>query len=519
MPRLIKTLSSQLRTHWVLILTICIAIGLRFYRLDEIPGETFGDMVENIEHVQAVKRGEWKLIYGFDGREGLYFYISAVSSFIWGDSYFNLKFVTALIGLATVVSTYALTKQLTNEKTALLAAFLVAVSKWPLVYSRIGFRTVLTPLFASIVFLFFFRSLRSKKLKDMVVVAFFLGLGLYTYTAFKVVVIDVVFLIGFVTIRYGLPTRKTVKNFAISCIVFFAVALPQFIDMVRAPELYLSHTGPMIMVDGKLPKEWFSKLKSNFVNQAGMLHWQGDSISRVNPMYEPELDIISGIFFIIGILGIIILYRNTAFFMVGITYIVLQLPSILVLNLDGNVPSATRTTSIIPFVFLIVAVGIEIMSRVLPNIFLQKYFIFIVLLFIFISNYFAYFERYADGLPNRNVAFDKIIASYIDAAPQTETVYLVGGAWGESGQPHPRGITHNQHTDHPIKMIEIMSDDQPNGVCHLLELPPNAQFLVISNPYFVHLPTEECFREKYQKMIKTRYGDNIFFAISTQPIQ
>lgn len=498
-----------------LFLIVLLAVFLRFYKLHDLPADTFGDMVENIEHVQAVLNGDWKLIYGFDGREALFFYVSALSSFILGNTYYNLKFVTALVGIATVVSTYALVKLSTNTRTALIAAFLVAVSKWPLVYSRMGFRTVFTPLFASLVFFFFLRAVKYKKLKDIVLCSAFLGIGLYSYTAFKFVIMSVILMGCVLLVKRKRPSWRSVKHVVLGGIVFGLVAMPQVIDVLRFPDLYLSHPGPMIMVDGKVPNDWWKKLATNIVHQAGMLHVKGDIVFRINPRSEPQLDVLSGLFFIAGLVGIGIWYRNKTFFLLSIPFFVLQLPSVLVLNFPQDVPSATRTTSIIPLVFLITAVGIDKVCFLLRKSVLQYTFLAVALSIITVLNFQAYFERYAMGLPNKNVAYDRVIASYIDVMPAETIVYLVGGSWADAGQPHPRAILYSMETKREVKKID---QNIEQGVCELLEIPQGSDFFIIINPNLVKLPTESCFKDTYQRPIMTKYGQTVFIAVSTKPI-
>lgn len=509
--KFIKSYSTLLALGLILLL----GFFLRFYQLDVLPGDTFGDMVENIEHVQSVRRGDWKLIYGFDGREGLYFYIAALTSLVLGNSYFNLKCITATVGVLTIITSYYLAKEVTNKQVAILTAFLVSVSKWPLVFSRLGFRTVFTPFLTSIVLFFFFRAMRTKKLSDMIACVFFLGVGLYIYTAFKFVVISIVLM----TVVYFLLKRKIsalqVKQLAISGVVLLLVALPQLYDMWRAPDLYYSHPGPMIFVDGKLPGDWYQKFARNVIGEAGMLHIRGDVVSRVNPKREPLIDPLSGVFFLIGVVGIALYHNNKRFLLLVVPFLILQLPSILVLNFPDDVPSSTRTTSIIPLVCLIIAIGIQTMVQTFKQKNVQGFFLVAVLSVVFWLNFMAYFVRYQAGLPNHNVAYDRVIAAYIDRLPIETSAYLVGSIWGEQGQPHPRAIRYSMKSKH---QLTIHDQELTEPICSVLDLPSGKDFFIVMNPNFSHLLTEECFVGTFQKEIKTRFGDTVFIAISTQPI-
>lgn len=499
----------------VFIFILFLAIILRWYHLDELPSDTFGDQVENIEHVQAVLNGDWRLIYGFDGREGLYFYIAAISSFFLGNTYFNLKCVTAVVGILTIISSYFLTKHLTDEKHALLVAFFIAVSKWPLVYSRIGFRTVFTPLLVSLVLLFLFKSLKNKKIADFCFTAFFLGLGLYTYTAFKFMVVSVILMLPFILWKKGKPSFQTIKKLLIALGVFILVALPQTIDAIKHPDLYMSHPGPMILENGKLPSDIVKKFATNILHQAEMLHLRGDVVFRINPTREPMLDVLSGMFFLVGVVVIGIYYRKLEFFLVSIVFFVMQLPSVLVLNFPDDVPSATRTTAIIPIVFLITALGLGVLLRVKKHAFLFGIPVILFCFAITILNVDAYFNRYKIGLPNKNIAFDKVIAAYIDRLPHDTLVYVAGGSWGDAGQPHPRAIIYSLKEKREITLI---NENFTSGLCERLKLPENRDFFIVLNPNMEAVAQETCVIHAHKETIKTEFGDKVFIAVSSSPL-
>ena len=112
---------------------------------------------------------------------------------------------------------------------------------------------------------------------------------------------------------------------------------------------------------------------------------------------------------------------------------------ILVVNSPFDVPSATRSIGILPFVYILIAYGFDSVMRLIKTKSI-KLIAILFLVAIFILNFNQVFIEYPRGLPNQNVPFDKIIALEIDKLPRNISVYVIGCCWGEWGQPDTRAI-------------------------------------------------------------------------------
>jgi hypothetical protein len=122
--------------------------------------------------------------------------------------------------------------------------------------------------------------------------------------------------------------------------------------------------------------------------------------------------------------------------------VILVLPSMFPTALPGEVPSMTRTLVATPFIFLTIAGGLDLISRAIARVKPLLGYGAVVFLFLLIGafNLTKYFREYPKTLPNRNSAFDKIIASYIDTLPLTTPVFLTSCCWGDWGEPEPKAI-------------------------------------------------------------------------------
>ena len=99
---------------------------------------------------------------------------------------------SALIGIFAIPAIYALARVWFGTSVALSATFLLAVSRWYLIASRGGFRYSFSPVMAALTGLFLLRALRYRRRNDFLLLGFVLGVGMYTYTAFRVIPLAVV---------------------------------------------------------------------------------------------------------------------------------------------------------------------------------------------------------------------------------------------------------------------------------------------------------------------------------------
>lgn len=502
---------SKRTTLQLLLLIVLLGAWLRYWRLEQLPGEIFGDIADNLEHIQSVLSGDFKILYGYDGREGLLFYLVAPAAALFGNTYLTLKLVVVLIGLATIPAVYLLASEFFNEKVGLLAAFLVAVSKWPLTFSRIGFRAVLAPLFVALTFYFILKAYRRAQTLDFVWSGLFLGVGLYTYTAFRFMLLALLIIFVFFLIwRRDFIARNIIK-LALFLSVFLMLAIPMMLDFSRHPAAYFAHPGPMLFEEGGgVRKDWIAVFTRNLTRQLLMFHGEGDVVFRVNPKLEPMLDVASGIFFLVGVVHLVTKFDKSKAVFFWIPFFVLQLPSILVLNVPVDIPSATRSIGIIPFVYILVASGIFLVFERIQHWTksLQTLLLLAILTVIFALNVHAYFVKYAYGLPNHNTPIGKIIAQKIDRLPEESRIAVIGCCWGDWGQPEPKGIRYALAKPREIEFINV---DATTFSCSAIQaLDGNSNIFVNPN---LKQQVETCWSAVNLVPTRSHYNQLIYYTI------
>jgi hypothetical protein len=117
---------------------------------------------------------------------------------------FPVRSVAIAAGSLTILALYLFARDRFGWRVALVASALLAASPWHLLYSRVGERAVLAPLFAIATVGFFLKALESGRLRDHLAWGAALGLGFWSYTSFRAVPLA---LLTFALARRYLPGR------------------------------------------------------------------------------------------------------------------------------------------------------------------------------------------------------------------------------------------------------------------------------------------------------------------------
>ncbi len=414
---------------------VLLGAAFRLYRLDSLPSDMFNDLTYNYRETEQILRGEW-MIYatGFPGREPLLFYLTALLAQLTGLNFYTLKLITALVGTATLPVIYLLGRELYGDLVGLVAALLLAVAKWHVLISRVGFRGILTPLMAALVALFLLRGLRSGRRSDFLWAGFFLGLSLYTYTA-ALALFPATFL-GLTL--YALAGRardlwRVRRSLLLALLVALLVALPMlrymlvdgreafwFRPLTRVGEVEENYPGP----PGEI-------LLGNLLRTAGMFHIRGDVVFRVNVPEDPHLDGVAGTLFLVGLPLLLARWRRGGNALVLVFFVVMLLPTALALAFPREVPGAVRSGGAMATVMLFPAVAVAVLWERLGALFpmLRSSWgwgglLAALALASGLQNAHLCFVEYPRFLPYENYPLYREIARVIDEFGRDGAVYL-----------------------------------------------------------------------------------------------
>lgn len=294
---------------------------------------------------------------GFTGQEPLFFYLAGGMMALIGKSVFALRLTSAFVGLLTIAATYWLGCEIFGDRRiAFVAAVLLTVSFWHVLFSRLGLRAISQPLLQTLAMVALFRGVRRHTWQWLVVGGIFLGLTAYTYLAARLFPIPLL-----LACAPMLANRYTARQRWGQLLLFGGVALvvvtPLLGYFVAHPEAFWVRVGQVAPSEGSL------SLGESYVKSLGMFFLRGDPYWRFNLPERPLFDWFWGGLLVVGWLVCVWrLPKLTADWQRSAVWLLLLVPPIMLLAtaLATNeiVPSNLRAIGLIPFIFYLPAIGL-----------------------------------------------------------------------------------------------------------------------------------------------------------------
>lgn len=132
---------------WLLVGVLMAAAFLRFYAPNAMPPGPSHDELRMMDLGELIVQGErpihWRITYS---AEPLYMYLLALAMPVWGFTPFGARLVTRWAGLLLVPVTHRFARRLFGRRTALFTSGVLAVTWWPMFFSRVALRGITLPL-------------------------------------------------------------------------------------------------------------------------------------------------------------------------------------------------------------------------------------------------------------------------------------------------------------------------------------------------------------------------------------
>lgn len=409
------------RERWLLFFAVALALGLRLWKLSEIPPGLWYDEALYCLNALSIRPGHWPLFFMLHDHpvEPLYVYSLALAFSLFGAEVIVARTVSALWGTAALALFYPVARRLVGERWALAGCLVYAVFRWPLHFSRTIFRAVTPPVFVLLVVLFFLRWRRKRHMSDAILCGVFLGLGLYTYISFRLVPILFALWVAWLFWRGELVWRRDGKSLCVIAAVALLVFAPLAWDFLKHPEHFSGRLDEVTMFHNRVEvptpdgpseiklvrkpgREILRGLAQNALDVAGVWTIKGDHVGRHNLPYAPIFDWVSGIVFYLGVLYSLRwgLWRESAFLPMA-WLIVVSAASVF----SYGAPNILRMQASIPAVVLLYLRGLVLLYEWTKSRFNRRISqILIISLLLWFSAYQldSYFRRFASSLEVRN---------------------------------------------------------------------------------------------------------------------
>lgn len=412
---------------------ILLAFLLRVWQLPSIPPGLYPDEAMNGNNaLEALKTGEWKVFYPENnGREGLFINIQALALLLTGEREpWALRFPSAVFGTLTVLGAFFLFFELAKLSrlttpffVASFGSLFLALSHWHLIFSRIGFRAIMAPFFVTWAVYFFLVAVRSHKFRYALLSGISLGLGAYSYIAYRIM--PLVFLPLLLQFWRRRGFQHLALGVALSAVIVF---IPLGLYFLENPADFLGRTAQVsVFSSDTLP----SDLMRNIGLTIGMFFIRGDANWRHNFAGEPTLFLPVAVLFLIG--AGLAARERTVFDKVFVLWLLLA--AVPVVTSNEGLPHALRAILMIPAMFAFVGRGAAwcatyVLSH-LPK-FQAALVCAVFIVTVFFYTHVGYFHIWAKN-PETAGAFAKSyveIGREINALPPGEEKYIVVRARG-----------------------------------------------------------------------------------------
>lgn len=465
-------LSSFIRKHYHLIIVasiVVLAAALRFWRIWELPPGLHPDEAANGLDIFRIFAGDHRPLYSTNGpRESLFFYLQAIFVALFGNTAMALRLAPAFIGTAAVFTTYLWAKSWFGRRVGVVSAFLMAVTPWAIFMSRLGFRASMVPLFVTLSLWLLTRAFQTGRLKWFVFSGISLGLGLYTYIAFRLFIPGLLVVGLFMLWRYRAFAQRWMKPLGVSVLTMAIVLLPMFLFGLKHPaDVFVSRSSTSFMNPELNNGRPIQTLLDTTVKTALMFNIKGDENYRHNLGGQPQLNAFVGIMFILGVLVTITRMHRATYFALLVLLGSLLLPE--VLTAEG-IPHALRAVGALPIAIVLAVVGINYLLERWNKTFpinsaarsLGASGVALLLMLSGLHGYQSYFVAWA-GDPATYKAFSEDmsqLASYANRNQSNHQRYLVIGGYSNIAVEY---LTHNKTTYTRLEPAQIAGYNFSNG--------------------------------------------------------
>lgn len=365
------------RSTLLVVAVFGLALFFRVHRLSDVPSQMVSDHAEKLFDIGDVLNGKTAIFFQRNtGREFFQFYLTAaiILLFKTGLTFLSLKIGTVLAGLVTLFYIYLLGKEIGTKRVGLLALAFAGIAYWPNVISRFGLRFPLYPLFYAPALYYLIWGLRTRNRNGFILSGLFLGLGLHGYSPFRIAPFVILLAIGLYLLHKQSEgyRQQTIWGLFSIIIVALIVFLPLLRYMMENPDTVLYRTLTRLGdLEQPLPGAAWQIFLQNFRNSLTMFGWDDGEIWPISVPHRPVLDVVTSVFFHLGVVLLTIRYIRQRHWMDVFTLIsipMLMLPSILSLTFPSENPSLNRSGAAMIPVFLVVGLASDSFLTALESV-------------------------------------------------------------------------------------------------------------------------------------------------------
>lgn len=347
---------------WAAVAVLLLASLLRFGWLMAVPPGLSQDEVLNADIVSFIRQGERPLFFreGY-GHEPLYHYLATPFQPLLGDNVLSIRLPAGFLGLLLIAGVLRWARRGYGRRPALLAGALLAISWWPIIFSRLGLRAILLPLLLVAAAYFWPFPGRDGQIRRYTpwLAGLFLGLSSYSYTAARVVLAIPVLYAGYLLLLHRRrPLRAELAAVLLVLGVAAAVSLPLYLTLRADPTLFQRDdqlAGPLAALQAGDPRPVLATTLATL----GVFSFRGDPRWTYSLPGRALFDPLTALFFYGGLLLALWRSRRPRYAFLLIWLAVGLVPS----AVTPQAPSTIRLVAMMPVTYLLPALALDWSGR------------------------------------------------------------------------------------------------------------------------------------------------------------
>ncbi len=356
------------RRHFLALTTLILLVAafLRIWQLATYPPGPHYDEAAELLIARSIAFGGarfFPMVEAYQGREVLFYYLSAPLLTWVSDSIFSLRLLSVFCNLITIAASVALGRAMFRGRRGVIVGLAVGVLmtlSFPMIWlSRQAFRSSALPMMQALALLFLWRGLRAHRRAplQLIIAGVLAGGAVYTYNSSR--------LFPFWLLLGGLALiwfdRAHWRRRLGQGVVFFGAlgitAAPMAIYAFQRPDVFWGRLSEVTQSGQSVT------LAQSIVLHLKMFFIAGDPYFRYNVAGRPYFTPPEGALLLIGIA--LAAYRLTrrspaterTAYLLALLSPLMVIPS--VISTGGLPPSNMRSLGMVPLIFVLVALGAE----------------------------------------------------------------------------------------------------------------------------------------------------------------
>jgi 4-amino-4-deoxy-L-arabinose transferase-like glycosyltransferase len=425
----------------LLLITILIGTFFRVHQLPQIPpGDGFDPAYYGLDALRILD-GEFPIYFATNfGREPLFSYLVALIYAAVGPGTFGIHLTSAFVSILTIPALFLAADELFKREKqgylanfgGLVAALILTLSFWHLIWSRYSVRAILIPLFISLLSFFLLRGWRTRRRRDFLLAGIVIGISFYTYQLAQL--FPFLVFAGFIyqIIADRRTFRRRVGEMGLTFLPALLLVAPLLFFAWQNPGVFNQRVGDVFVLrDITDRQEQARLLLQNMQQVARMYTVAGDTDPLINIPGRPSLNPFLAVAFLGGLLIAFFRIRRPAYFYLLTWLALLSAPAFLA----TKAALSKRALGTLPAVILLITLSLLLAldwlrkKRFSARNWTTRLGLLIVIAGVIFTagtsyrDLFQVWGRDPELYAHFNVGVAEI-GEYIAALPQAETIYL-----------------------------------------------------------------------------------------------